>query len=135
MPVRPRRRADRHGQRAHEGVAADVRRLPRRAGAAAVRPGGRLPDVRRRQAARGRRARLPRQPRHHAARGRPRRRPDERDGRRARQPQERACSSRCCTATASRCSRARAGTSPRRATPGCRWRSSRRPPTRRTCSR
>ena len=78
LPLRPRRRADPHRDRAHGRVEADLRRVPARRdpGAAGVHP-GRLQPLRRRQAAGRRRPRLPGQPRHHPPRGRrPTTRPD-----------------------------------------------------------
>ena len=116
LPVRSRRRAHRHRERAHQGLEGDVRRLPRAAGRAErravrpVRPGRGLPEIRRRQEARRRRAVVSGQPRHRAARRRPRRR--RRQGHRLRpgQPQERRLPGDACTRTASRCSRVRAAT-------------------------
>ena len=95
LPVRPRRCAHRHRERAYQGLEGHVRRLSIRSGQAdgrEVRPlrcGRGLPQIRGRQETRRRGPVVSEQPRNRSARrqpGRPRRR---RDGVRPGQPQER----------------------------------------------
>ena len=105
----------RHRQRPHPRLAADVRRVPARAGAPTAAfvpfdPGADYQRVRRRQDPAGRRARRSSPAGDRAARGRPGRRARRRDRARPGQPQERAVPRAGARRTASACSRARGAT-------------------------